>query len=229
MVRRHQVLGLTLFELFAIVIVIAVLGSLVLSLTSSGLEPFAKSLCKSNMKQIGLAISMYANDNDEFYPTYGLGLTVGSDDLRGLGALSLICNAYARSPKIFKCPGTEDDPNGLPLGLSVDKTVGLITLTPAACSYAYDSQKGRGTDPATPIAADKPDPTDRLRNSSNHGNAGQVVLYYDGHVEWAARPTAGWTPSLEGREPSSNDHIYTHWDYGDGPAVLACSDTYVTQ
>ena len=227
MSQHRQLRGFTLLELLVVVTAIAIAAGLMLPLFGRAATRGRGAVCKSNVKQLGLAISMYSNDYGGFYPTYGLGRDVGTQDVRGLGSLCLLYDQYITAKKIYKCPHTRDDPCNLAVGMNIDRKVGLITARPAGCSYAYDSQKagwGRlrprvGTVAWIPIAADKPDPKNRLGISCTHGNTGQNVLYFDGHVEWANTPNVG----LDG------DHIWLHWRY-DGPrAVLAYSDSYITQ
>lgn len=227
MIGRRVMCGFTLLELLVVMIVITVLVAMLLPAYSRTGNHGRTSVCKSNVKQFGLAMSLYRTDFDGFFPTHGLRSAVGTDELRGLGSLCLLYDQYIAHRGIFRCPSTLDDPRDITVGLNIDENVGLITAKPAGCSYAYDSQKaglGERKLPAStlarlPILADKPDPTCRIRNSANHGNTGQNVLYFDGHVEWAATPNAGL----------NRDDIYTHWDDKDGPTVLAYSDTYVTQ
>lgn len=212
----------TLLELLVVVTVIAIVMGIVLPRLGGARAEARQAVCKSCMKNFGLSSSMYANDYNEFYPTHGLDLTVGRDNLRGLGSLCLLYDEYITAKKIYKCPSTNDDPENPAIGLNIDPVLGLITATPAGCSYAYDTQKGRLSDPTmkTPPAriavfADKPDPLNRLRNSGNHRNTGQNVGYYDGHVEWQPTPNVGL----------SRDHIYTHRA---GGRVLSYTDSYLT-
>ena len=217
---RRLIKGFTLIELLVVIAIIAILAGMLLPALARAREEARKAVCKSNVKQIGLAISMYMNDFEEFYPTKALNLTVGVNDLRGLGALCLLYDQYITAKKIFKCPSTTDDPNNLEIGLNIDPTLGLITAkaknnnTGCGCSYAYDSQKGKLTDPSTAIAADTHDPTNRAKNSVNHNNTGQNVLYYDGHVEWGPTRNVG----------INNDDI---WD--NLTSVLGYTDSFITQ
>ena len=214
---RRLIKGFTLIELLVVIAIIAILAGMLLPALARAREEARKAVCKSNIKQIGLAISMYCNDYDEFYPTRELNLTVNTNDLRALGALCLLYDQYITAKKIFKCPSTVDDPNNLAIGLNIDRTEGLITATPAGCSYGFDGQKGKLTDPQTAICADKLMNANRIRNSENHGNTGQNVLYYDGHVEWGPTRNVGL----------NNDDIW-NWQES-GAAVLSYTDTYITQ
>jgi len=224
MSRQNARHAFTLLELLVVVIVVGVVAFLLMpSLTHYHEDP-QKIVCKSNLKRLGIAASMYANDYGGLYPTRGLGLAVGRDDLRGLGSLCLLYGSYVSDKRIFKCPATKDDPSSPAVGLTVDPHRGLITAKPTGCSYAHDSQKAdlsRRKPPAgllsgVAIMADKPHPQNRLRNSANHMNVGQNVLYFDGHFEWGPTRYVGL----------GNEDIY---NAASPTGVLAYSDTYVTQ
>ena len=229
MPSRRVTCGFTLLELLVVVTVIAVLLGLLIPAMARAREEARRAVCKHCAKTFGLAISMYANDYDEFYPTRGLNLTVGTDNLRGLGSLSLLYDQYLTTKVDFGCPSTRDDPRSLAVGLNIDRTQGLITAKPAGCSYGYDSQKanlsklkGVGDAPKfVAIVADRPNPSNRLANSPNHGNAGQNVTYFDGHVEWR--------PAQDLGSKGNGDHIFTYRDDAVGARVLAYTDSYITQ
>ena len=221
---QNETHAFTLLGVLVLVIVIGLAAFLLMpSLTICREDP-QKAICRSHLKQLGTAASMYSNDYRGFYPTCGLGLTVGRDNLRGLGSLCLLYGPYVSDKRIFRCPATKDDPDSPTVGLDVDPVWGLVTARPSGCSYAYDSQKaglGRRKLPASvltgvPIMADKPHPQNRLRNSVNHGNAGQNVLYFDGHLEWGPTRYVGL----------NNEDIY---NAATPAGVLSYTDTYVTQ
>jgi prepilin-type processing-associated H-X9-DG protein len=157
-------------------------------------------------------MNMYSNDYGEFYPTMGVDVpTVSATEGRNqrtLASLSLLFPDYHSARKCFWCPSTDDDPSGITVGRS---------FTPSQCSFAYDSQKGVLTNPGVPIMADKPARRNGWnRNSGNHHNLGQNVLYYDGHVEWRTNNAAG----LNG------DNIYS---FRTPCAVVAVTDSFITQ
>ena len=220
---KRLIKGFTLIELLVVIAIIAILAGMLLPALARAREEARKAVCKSNIKQMGLAISMYSNDYDEFVPTCGLNLTVNSgDNLRGLGSLCLLYDQYITAKKIYMCPSTTDDPNMIEIGLNIDDTDGLITAKGwtntigCGASYAYDSQKGKLTDPMTAICADKLGHTDLTRNSVNHGNTGQNVLYFDGHVEWGPTRNVG----------INSDDLWTHIGTA---SVLSYTDSYITQ
>ena len=64
--RRRQ--GFTLLELLVVVAIISVLAGLLLPALARAKGRARQAQCLSNFKQIGVAIHMYADDNEDFLP-----------------------------------------------------------------------------------------------------------------------------------------------------------------
>jgi prepilin-type N-terminal cleavage/methylation domain-containing protein/prepilin-type processing-associated H-X9-DG protein len=66
--RKHSAAGgFTLIELLVVIAIIAILAALLLPALASAKEEGRTAKCKSNLHQIGIAILMYAHDNDDYF------------------------------------------------------------------------------------------------------------------------------------------------------------------
>lgn len=89
--RARAKAGFTLIELLVVIAIIAILAALLLPALAGAKQRAIRVQCASNLKQWGLAVIMYANDNHESFP-----LNPTSDGASGFAwmALGLNTNFY---------------------------------------------------------------------------------------------------------------------------------------
>jgi prepilin-type N-terminal cleavage/methylation domain-containing protein len=92
--------GFTLIELLVVIAIIAILAAILFPVFARAREAARKSACLSNLKQIGTALLMYAQDADESVCPVANG-TCGQADAMGWADL---VQPYVKNDKLFDCP-----------------------------------------------------------------------------------------------------------------------------
>ncbi len=91
----------TLIELLVVIAIIAILAAILFPVFAQAREKARSVSCLSNCRQLGMSISMYAQDHDEAYP-FG---HISDGDVMG-DAKSWVdtIQPYSKSPLIHHCP-----------------------------------------------------------------------------------------------------------------------------
>lgn len=114
----------TLIELVLVIAIICILAAIVFPVFSSLRESARKSMCISNLSQLGLAVALYTEDFDDLYPAGGdmylthTNLWEGYFDglywtrAQNLRPINEVLAPYTQATQIWKCPSDTGLPDG---------------------------------------------------------------------------------------------------------------------
>jgi prepilin-type N-terminal cleavage/methylation domain-containing protein len=168
--------GFTLIELLVVIAVIAILAALLFPVFAQARGKAREIACLSNMRQAGMAISMYAQDYDGYYPC-----AVDPADrdtpqiwdafpefkaqIPSLPWLHEVLQPYIKSREIFHCPSDT--------GVYIEDFTGLLLDATPTCYGKYGTSYFYRTE----IAA-------RHYTEAAFQTPAEVNLYMDGSGIW---------------------------------------------
>jgi prepilin-type N-terminal cleavage/methylation domain-containing protein len=194
--------GFTLIELLVVIAIIAILAALLLPALARAKQKALLANCISNLRQLGIANTLYLNDNNDTFPYSGAGWW----QLPFVDALRLNDPYVSTNNRTFyKCPADR----GAGWNYAIAPLLGIPTnQLPFACSYVY-YQHFYVKDDASAVAPRKrPEvryPTRKAmracfasvpgtffdvtsaqkRANGGHGATGMSLLFVDAHSQFA--------------------------------------------
>jgi len=103
--------GFTLIELLVVIAIIAILAAILFPVFAQARDKARAASCLSNTKQMGLGITMYAQDYDETYPQ-AYWYVNDLNGANGYNQWSGLIQPYVKNTAVFVCPS--DPSKGLP-------------------------------------------------------------------------------------------------------------------
>ena len=203
---RPRPTGFTLIELLVVIAIVAILAALLLPVFLTARTRAYRTQCASNLKQIGLAMTLYQGDNEEkLMPGHRLATPspVNGNDYAGWAGA---CNAYVHAPRVFACP-TDTTPEG---ALAGEETYPLTYFLNVNLSAKYAPSGLALSDIRSPAVTvlvaestgglvgnscrlNNPDENDSVLADyfvsvdgpgANRHDGGRNFLLADGHVRW---------------------------------------------
>jgi prepilin-type N-terminal cleavage/methylation domain-containing protein len=195
--------GFTLIELLVVIAIIAMLASMLLPVLLRARERARRVQCASNLREIGLAMHMYASSWGEVFPVTGVSGNKGS-------AFGLLYPDCVDDMKLFHCL-SDSGPGRKP---AIDSKKVL-----SGGSYLYAAYgASTGSNSRLEIAADR----DARGDLGNHAFDGANILFTGGNVEWTVdRDTTDKSLDMD-----DNDDLALEDDVGDS-SVQATTDGYL--
>jgi prepilin-type N-terminal cleavage/methylation domain-containing protein/prepilin-type processing-associated H-X9-DG protein len=184
--------GFTLIELLVVIAIIAILAAILFPVFAKAREKARTSSCQSNLKQIGVAIVQYTNDNDERLPQWWPGTAPSPN------CWVWACQPYIKSGQAFKCPSDTVDVGSSYVGNNAwyNNAQALATIDRASeYTLVHEGVVGAGGNQSMSRADGGLQGDYTTAQAANRGrlfNAGNAlprhmgmsnVLYADGHVK----------------------------------------------
>ncbi len=186
--------GFTLVELLVVIAIIAILAAILFPVFSRAREKARQASCASNLKQLALAVMMYAQDYDDVLPRH----CYQPPNTRYTWLYAI--QPYVRNKHICQCPDNPEWKNEsqycggygynlstLPNGTVVGCTARHLAQITAPASLLMITETADGSAATAWVGYWYQDPTSaspsNIHPKGRH-NEGSNVAFVDGHVKW---------------------------------------------
>jgi prepilin-type N-terminal cleavage/methylation domain-containing protein/prepilin-type processing-associated H-X9-DG protein len=206
--------GFTLIELLVVIAVIAILAAILLPVLTAAKKRCWTIQCVSNLRQVGLGMKLFADENNELYPESGGDIHWGAVDstTTKVSWMQQIVT-YTQNTNVYNCPGNVQLPGNMqgpfnyfngcraafvvaggfaPVNVNSIKYPSAYVLSGDTCGVPglTSDENGGNFDPQD---ADKDDYSQNCVGGPGNGSPyelwqvhalGQNVLFGDGHAKW---------------------------------------------
>lgn len=187
----------TLIELLVVIAIIAILAAILFPVFAKAREKARQSSCQNNLKQMALAFTMYAGDNDEYTcPANRQGNTIPAPaSFHWMGFIQ----PYLKTVAVFQCPSATN----------ADVTYNLPSLPGRNNSYAdYDINHAKSCYGANTVVGDSDSPSSwdtapARHNPFNKGlnriaDPSGSILFIDFPYGWWSSNVGAYNPQPAG-------------------------------
>jgi dolichol-phosphate mannosyltransferase len=220
--RRTRALhGFTLLELLTVIAIITILAGLLFPVLASARRSAQKTTCRSNLRQLALALQLYAEDYDELLPRWFNGDTVA-------GVWDRTVSTYVRADRVFHCPSNSKSlPGAIVRSYAFPRNVSGLPLAavprPSESVLLYE-KGGEALGERLDATGEYFYQTYGLNDFRFWHEGGKMFAFIDGHVRFWPLGQGPW--SYDFRPPQGNNNygpgycggqINTYTDDDGGP------------
>ncbi|BDI33637.1 hypothetical protein CCAX7_56880 [Capsulimonas corticalis] len=165
--------GFTLIELLVVIAIIAILAAILFPVFAKAREKARQTSCASNLKQIGLAMTQYVQDNDETFPFGGTTMIEGHQVNMFYGLYP-----YTKSVAVFACPSNSINQKAIGYGNTGQIPADLPQM-PASYSTPYQLFDGRFGAPHTIAWLQEPSAKLMVTEANQYAGFNETNLAWD--------------------------------------------------